>query len=206
MNDVVDTNSNELAKIFAGAIYRADQWRQLNAYSRLWADATTGSKGATDMRVKCRHSLDAIARLEHCWAYPGPRLLDALRAALEGGEATVFARLARKVSDALLSSDYRRDEHVWEASAEGENRVLDAMPTDLEGGAAPKPYFEVLIVTPSDPSTWQRAKDEFRRLRRADDQFDYAVVHVGSFEDGALAAMLNTDIQAVVLVDGFQNT
>lgn len=205
MNDI-DTSSNELAKIFAGAIYRADQWRQLNAYARLWADAAAGSKGATDMRAKCRSALDAIARLEHCWAYPGPRLLDALRAALEGGEATGFARLVRKVSDALLSSDYRRDEHVWEASGEGENRVLDSMPTDLEGGAAPKPYFEVLIVTPSDPSTWQRAKEEFRRLRRADDAFDYAVVHVGSFEDAALAAMLNTDIQAVVLVDGFQYT
>ena len=62
MNDVADTTSNELAKVFAGAIYRADQWRQLNAYARLWADAAAGSKAGTDMRAKCRNSLDAIAR------------------------------------------------------------------------------------------------------------------------------------------------
>jgi arginine decarboxylase len=203
MNDVVETPSTDLGKIFAGAIYREDQWRQLNAYARAWAEAAAGSKAATDMRAKCRQWLANLARFEHCWAYPGPRLLEAVREALESGEASGFARLVRKVSDALLSSDFRRDEHVWDPTAEGEGRVLDSMPSDIDGGPMARPYFEVLIVTPSDPSTWQRAKDEFRRLRRHDDQFEYAAVHVGSFEDAALAVMLNTDLQAVVLVDGF---
>jgi CTP:molybdopterin cytidylyltransferase MocA len=42
-----------------------------------------------------------------------------------------------------------------------------------------------------------------RRMRRNDDKFIYEAVHVGSFEDAALAIMVNNDIQAVVLADGF---
>ena len=45
--------------------------------------------------------------------------------------------------------------------------------------------FEVLIVTPTDPAHWDRAKADMRRMRRADDPFNYEVVHVGSFEDAA---------------------
>ncbi len=43
-----------------------------------------------------------------------------------------------------------------------------------------------------------------RRLRRPDDAFHYEAVHVGSFEDAALAVMVNDSIQAVVIFDGFQ--
>ncbi len=67
-----------------------------------------------------------------------------------------------------------------------------------------KPYFEVLMVTPTEPSAWERLGDEMRRLRRAEDAFHYETVHVGSFEDAMLAVMVNDDLQAVVLVDGFQ--
>jgi arginine decarboxylase len=42
-----------------------------------------------------------------------------------------------------------------------------------------------------------------RRMRRADDQFISAPVHVSNFEDAALAVMLNSTIQAVVIIDGF---
>ena len=41
-------------------------------------------------------------------------------------------------------------------------------------------------------------------MRRDDDAFHYAAVHVGSFEDALLAMMVNDNLQAVVLIDGFQ--
>ena len=202
MNDI-HSPPTKITTVFAGAAMRQDQWRQLNAYARAWADSATEASDAADMRAKCRDLLGILSRLEHCWAYPGSRLLEAIRAALDAGNGAEFARLVGKVSGALLSSDFRRDESAWDASAENEGRLLDAAPPDMDGGVAQRPYFEVLVVTPSDPTQWQRAKDELRRLRRHDDQFDYAAVHVGSFEDGVLAVMLNTDIQAVVLFDGF---
>ncbi len=64
--------------------------------------------------------------------------------------------------------------------------------------------FEVLIVTPSDPATWDRAKADIRRMRRAEDAFHYEIAHVGSFEDAALAVLVNDSIQSVVIMDGFQ--
>ena len=44
----------------------------------------------------------------------------AVREALESGDATQFARLVRKVSDALLSRDFRRDEQAWDAAGDSD--------------------------------------------------------------------------------------
>ena len=203
MNDIVDPRSSDLNTVFAAAIAREDHWRELHAYARAWADAKPGTAAPEEMRGKARDLLATIARLEHCWAYPGPRLLEALRDALEGGDASAFAHLVQKASRALQTGDFRRDEAAWDASADGDTRVIDAMPPDVDGVLG-KPYFEVLVVTPSDPGQWQRAADEIRRMRRPEDKFQYVPVHVGSFEDAALAVMLNPNLQSVVLIDGFQ--
>ena len=44
---------------------------------------------------------------------------------------------------------------------------------------------------------------EWRRLRRAQDEFIYEPVIVGSAEDALCATMLNTDLAAVVIHEGF---
>jgi arginine decarboxylase len=189
----------ELSSVFLAASLRADQWRQLNADARAWA---AGGRDAAGLRSTCESGLARIRRLEPCWAYPGERLLAALTAALASNDAAQFARLARKLSAAILSGDYRRDEQAWDANDDGDRTLLDALPPELVG-THDKPYFEVLIVTPNDPAQWQRARDEMRRMRREDDLFHYSVTHAGSFEDAALAVMVNPDLQAVVIVDGF---
>ena len=192
----------QLSTVLAAASMRADHWRQLNAYARAWAAADTDS---AERRGACVEALADLRPLEQCWAYPGERLLGALAAALADNDAAQFARLARKLSAAILSGDFRRDEQAWNADDDGDRTLLDALPPELLG-APDKPYFEVLIVTPNEPALWQRARDEMRGMRRADDQFHYAVTHAGSFEDAALAAMVNADVQAVVIVDGFRFT
>ncbi len=188
-----------LSNVLVAASLRADQWRQLNATARAWAG---GGSNAHAQRERCVELFEEVLRLEHCWAFPGERLLGALREALDRGDAGQFARLAQKVSAAILSGDYRREEQVWDLEDDLDRVTLDALPPDI-GGLHDKPYFEVLVVTPGDPAQWARSREEMRRMRRPEDQFHYAVVHAGSFEDAALAAMVNTDVQAVVLVDGF---
>lgn len=189
----------ELSNVLVAASMRADQWRQLNADARAWA---AGHGDTAALRAACANGLARLRRLEQCWAYPGERLLTALTEALGSNDAAQFARLARKLSAAILSGDFRRDEQAWDASDDSDRTLLDALPPELLGNAD-KPYFEVLVVTPNDPAQWQRARDEMRAMRRGDDQFLYAVAHAGSFEDAALAAMVNPDLQAVVIVDGF---
>ena len=66
----------------------------------------------------------------------------------------------------LMSGDFRRDEIAWDPTAEGDARILDTAPQEGEAVDSYKPYFEVLVVTPSDPANWERARDEMRRLRR----------------------------------------
>ncbi|MBO9716562.1 MAG: hypothetical protein J7507_07085 [Pseudoxanthomonas sp.] len=189
-----------LSNVLVAASLRTDQWRQLNAAARAWAGAGESARGAA--RDACAKLFDTATRLEYCWAYPGERLLAALRNALDGSDAALFARLVQKVSGALLSGDYRRDDAAWDTADAADRAVLDALPPDV-AGTPDKPYFEVLVVTPSDPSQWLRAKEEMRRMQRADDAFQYSTVHVGSLEDALLAVMVNFDLQAVVLVDGF---
>jgi arginine decarboxylase len=76
------------------------------------------------------------------------------------------------------------------------------MPTAL-GEATAKPYFEVLFVTPTPPSRWPTHVQQIRKLRRAQDEFVYEPVFVGTFEDAALGVILNTNLEAVVIYDGF---
>src|SRR5687768_9380376 len=102
-----------LANVFVAASARADQWRQLNALTRAWANLSDKSPRAEDLRNQSVQLFQTIKRLEHCWAYPGTRLLDAIGEALQG-DAADSARLVQKVSGAVVSGDYRRDEHVWD--------------------------------------------------------------------------------------------
>ncbi|HZX76804.1 hypothetical protein [Lysobacter sp.] len=198
--DVHSENQPKLSNVLVAASLRADQWRELNATARAWADA--GDTAAARLRARCQTLLSDVLRIEHCWAYPGERLLTSVREALDQGDASLFSRYVQKISGAILSGDYRRDEQAWSLDEDLDRATLDALPPDI-GGLADKPYFEVLVVTPSDPAQWARSKDEMRRMRRPEDQFHYAAVHAGSFEDAALAVMVNTDLQSVVLIDGF---
>ena len=66
-----------------------------------------------------------------------------------------------------------------------------------------EPYFEVLFVTPTPPSRWPAHAQQIRKLRRRQDEFVYEPVFVGSFEDAALAVILNTNLESVVIYDGF---
>jgi len=198
-----EPRNQDLAPIFAAAVNRTDQWRELHALSRAWA--TAQGAHAESQRVAAARLLQTIARLEQCWAYPGSRLLAAMGEAMAQRDASTFARLVQKVSGALLSGNYRRSEDAWDPAAETGPRPLEsALPPDVDSGETLKPSFEVLIVTPADPTTWEGARADMKRMRRAEDPFQYEVVQAGSFEDAALTVLVNDNLQAVVIIDGFQ--
>ena len=196
-----DSHPASLSHVFSFASERTDQWRQLNAQARAWASAD--GKDAASHKRKCDEYLGALRELEHYWAFPGPRLMEALSTTLEDQDAETFAHLAQSASAALLSGDFRRSDTVWNPDNDGDGRSLDALPPDMLSGAAAKPYFEVLVVTPVQSTHWARSREEIARMRREEDPFKYAVVQVASFEDALLATLLNGNLQSVVLLDGF---
>ena len=86
-----EPRTQELAPIFAAAVNRTDQWRELHALSRAWA--TARGTQAESQRGEAARLLHSISRLEQCWAYPGSRLLAALGEAMAQRDAATFARL-----------------------------------------------------------------------------------------------------------------
>jgi len=196
----------DLRDFFSAAEARIDRWRELCAVGRAWEAAVahgTSREPGADLHAAAAGLLAEIGPLETYWAYPGPRLLQAVDEALQERNAAVFARLVQKLSVALLSRTYRQDAAAWDPLEDGDARVLDALPPDVRPADGHKPYFEVLVVTPHDSSQWARSRADLRRLRRPEDLFTYEIVQVGSFEDGVIGAIFNTSVQALVIYDGF---
>jgi arginine decarboxylase len=189
---------------FSAAEARIDRWRELSAVGRAWEAAVSRGQSADSSHSDATRLLADVAVLEDYWAYPGSRLMATVAEALKDRNAAVFARLVGKISMALVTGGYRHDTKAWDPLEEGEGRLADVLPPDVQSAEAHKPYFEVLIVTPNDPSRWERSRADLRRLRRPEDSFVYEIVQVGSFEDAAIGAIFNTNVQAVVIYDGFQ--
>ncbi|HEX6529530.1 MAG TPA: decarboxylase, partial [Burkholderiales bacterium] len=123
---------------------------------------------------------------------------------LKASEWKGFGRLAQRISISLLSNSYRDDAEAWKSDdEEDEAHVPAALPPSIGRGQARKPYCEVLVVTPGERSTWAATRQAFHKLRRDTDAFVYEPVVVGSFEDALLAVLVNFNIQALVVYDGF---
>jgi arginine/lysine/ornithine decarboxylase len=193
----------DLKDFFSAAEARTDRWRQMSAAGRAWQAAVARGQSDEALQADVCRLLADVAVLEDYWAYPGSRIMATVGEALKERDAAVFARIVQKVSAALLTGAYRHDTAAWDPLEEREGRLPEVLPPDLQPGEPAKPYFEVLVVTPNDPRGWERARNELRRLRRPEDPFTYELVQVGSFEDGVLGAVFNTNVEAVVLYDGF---
>src|SRR5262245_32628003 len=186
---------------FSSAADRRHRWAPLTVLARRWAAGS--AKESAVARKEAADDLARLAPFEALFAYPGPRLLAALRDLLASGNAGAFSELARKVEQALASGSYRHDARAWESSEESESSDGEYLPPSLDGPEAQRHYIAALSVTPSEPSRWQRARHDLRRLRRAEDPFVYELVQVGSLEDALVAALFNGSLQAVVIQDGF---
>jgi arginine decarboxylase len=204
MAETARTRPVDLRDFFSAAEARTDRWRQLSAVGRAWEATVARGKADDSLADDAARLLADMTILEEYWAYPGSRLMNTVGEALKERNAGVFARVVQKISAALLSGSYRHDTAAWDPLEEGDTRVLDMLPPEVQSGNGHKPYFEALVVTPNDPRGWERARSDLRRLRRPEDPFVFEIVQVGSFEDGAIGAIFNTNVQAVVLYDGFQ--
>jgi arginine decarboxylase len=185
---------------FSAVAARLDLWRDLNRAALAWAASAT-TRNDAKLQSACGHALAAVLPMEDFQAYPGPRLMSALTERQAGGDAFGVSRLVQRVSRALMTRSYRSDPAEWEPHDEP-GEAERAMPTAL-GDSAARPYFEVLFVTPTPASRWPAHVEQIRKLRRPSDEFVYEPVMTGSFEDAVLAVILNTNLESVVIYDGF---
>jgi arginine decarboxylase len=176
---------------------RADIWRDITVLAEDWA-------AGSGKRPPLEAALEATAPAEEFHAYPGPRLLGALRERIASDDAGSAAKLARRISNALLTRSYRKQPGEWDiAEDDAGTEVADILPPALGEARARRPYFEVLFVNSQPASRWPALAAELRQLRRPEDVFVYEPVFAGSFEDALCAAAVNPAIAAVVLAEGF---
>ena len=99
---------------FSAVAARLDLWRDLSRAAQAWA-ANPASRGDAGLQAACNEALTALLPMEDFQAYPGARLLNAIKERVAGGDAMGTARLVQRVSSALMSRSYRSDAGEWES-------------------------------------------------------------------------------------------
>ena len=193
-----DSAASRIDQLYAAPEARLDRWRDLYKSVQRWA---AGRDDDSALAAQCAHALRALLPLEDFHAYPGQRLIGLLRERIASGDAVGAARLIARVSMAMMTRSYRSDPAEWEP--EDESTGPSATMPAAAGDVGARPYFEVLVVTPTQPAKWPTHVQQMRRLRRAQDAFVYEAVFVGSFEDAILGVALNPSIQSVIIYEGF---
>ena len=178
---------------------RVDNWVRLH---RLAAALQKRPEDAA-LRQEAAAILTAMQPLEDLCGYPGPRLTAQVQERFSANDWAGFQRLVQRIGSALMSNSYRESLEAWKTEEEGESSLIDILPPTLGRGQSRRPYFEVLIVTPDDRATWPEMRQLWRRMQRDLDPFVYEPVVVGTMEDALLATIFNYNLQAVVIVDGF---
>ena len=141
---------------------------------------------------------------EEFHGYPGLQLMAALREAASAGDAAGSLGLATRITQALKTRSFRQHAGDWDPKDDGNgDAARPAAPDISDRMRAHRPYFETLIVTGVSSNHWPALAAEWRKLRRPVDAFVYEPVIVGSLEDAFCAAMLNPNIAAVVINEGF---
>ena len=196
VSDKAAAKPSRIDAFFATPAAREDRWRDLVDTAKAWA-AGSGNRSAFEA------ALDEAAAIEEFYGYPGPHLMSALRNRAEADDAAGVAALAWRISTALLNRSFRQHAADWDPHGEISSAVPDVLPPSIGRHEASAPYFEVLIVTGAPAERWPAIAMEWRRLRRSQDAFIYEPVIVGSAEDALCATMLNADLAAVVIHEGF---
>jgi arginine decarboxylase len=182
-------------QFFSGPGGRADDWRDLVEVAKTWA------RGGD--RAKYDAALSDLSVTEEFHGYPGMHLMAALREAAWAGDAATSLALATRITQALQTRSFRQHAADWNAQDEGEGGVPDLLPPTFGHRGARRPYFETLIVTGISSNNWPALSAEWRKLRRPADSFIYEPVIVGSLEDAFCATILNPNLAAVAINEGF---
>jgi arginine decarboxylase len=187
---------HRIDQFFNGPGGRADDWRDLVEAAKAWA-AGRGDRG------KYEALLNDLAVTEEYFGYPGLQLMSALKEAAASGDAGTSLALATRITNALMTRSFRQHAGDQGAGENGDGSVPELVPSTVARTEARRPYFETLIVTGVPATSWQSLANEWRKLRRPLDAFVYEPVIVGSLEDAFCAAMLNPNLAAVVVNEGF---
>ena len=204
MSNLTTATTPKFDAFYTAVENRRDDWQRLHGLGQAWAAAAAANRDPAKLIAESKQLLSELHALENYYAYPGPFVMRQLGERLDAGDCGGFAELARRVARAVLGGTYRRDQGAWDLSDDEEaSGAPSRAPSYARDGRPDRLYFEVLVVGQGTAADQERVRREMRQLRRAEDPFVYELVFAPSFEDAALAALFNFDVQAVVIYEGF---
>ena len=140
---------------------RTDNWREISTLADAWA-AQRGERAAVEAMIA------EMAPAEEYHAYPGARLLGALSERIAADDASGAAKLARRISNGLLTRAYRGRPGEWDVHDEmSSSEVADIMPPATGEPGGRRPYFEVLFVNSQPAARWPALAGEIRQAAPA---------------------------------------
>ena len=112
---------------------RTDTWRAVMTAAESWA---AGQKD----RAGVETALKDLLVLEEFHAYPGSRLMKTLKDRIAANDAGGTARLVRRISDAILTRSYAREDGAVNGAGDNDaDELPDFLPSVLGQGGKRRP-------------------------------------------------------------------
>ncbi len=126
----VSKSQPQVDQFFTGAEARSDRWRTLLQQSRQWESAVAKETAkAKSHQSQVLEAFEELLQWEDYFAYPGSKLLAAVREQINSGDAAGTTRLVRAISAALVTHSYRSNVEDWESEEEDRSRKSGRSPT-----------------------------------------------------------------------------
>ncbi|MFX0540433.1 aminotransferase class I/II-fold pyridoxal phosphate-dependent enzyme [Roseovarius sp. S4756] len=192
---------HSMADYYSAVQLRADRWSSLRETSAELS-RKEGGRGAKAQIAQIDELLDQLAPIETFWAFPGTAAFEMLRRQFDAGHYGELAFTVQRITRALTSGAYRRRHIPLDRDGIDSDDHEDEAMQSLEARALTKPYFEVLIVDNLNEHQERWLKNNFQRMRRPEDPFQYEPVVVPSLQDALMGVLFNHNIQAIVVRPG----
>ncbi|MDM0015372.1 decarboxylase [Variovorax sp. J22P168] len=199
-NGIAKGGDRDFSDFLGATEARRDRWSQLQVVAQ---SQLRGGGGNPQLAAQIEALLTQLEPLEGFWAFPGLQRMRRLRQLQAEGDLAAFVTAVHRIKLAIFSGSYRRDAAAWNIDEEAEGDVGERIPPGLVADRVSRPYFEVLTVS-LEATRDANVQREVRKLRRPEDGFTYELVQSFSFEDAVVATIVNGNLQAVVIYDGFQ--
>ncbi len=111
---VQEVQERRIDQFFSGPGARADDWRALVEAAKAW------SAGSGD-RARFERLLSQIAIMEEFHAYPGSRLMAALKERTAADDAPGVLALAMRITQALQTRSFRQHAGDWDVKADADS-------------------------------------------------------------------------------------
>lgn len=177
---------------------RVDLWNELKECAATLARARKDSQTSADEIKRSKSLLKRLAHIERYFAFPGLARIQRLQSTDLHTDRVPWAHHITELVRELVSDSYRGNPQIV-ADFEDEPDEAASHRIDWEHKTKDANYFEVLVVDDLGLQEEQKLRDSMRSMQLGDPHFTYELVIARSFQDALVAALFNTNIQAVVV-------